>query len=170
EYNRLLADGAREDQARRAANAMSAESPQAAKSDLTKPGDLFGGTNHRRGVNESDAFHESALNLAPGASLLDQYKANQSRAVGSINGSSILPADPLSSLRPSPASSAPGGDSGKSGVADAGKEAGDGAKSAGAEAASAVRELGATITSGFQGIKQEIAAVKSQVESLSQGT
>lgn len=165
EYNRLLADGAREDQARRAANASSVEPLRAAATDPTKGGDLFGGTNHRRGANESDAFHESALNLAPGASLLDQYKANQSRAVGSINGTSILPADPLSSLRPTSASN-PGGESAKSGVADAGKEASQAAKSAGDEAAAAVRELGSTIAGGMQGIKQQLSAVKSQVQAL----
>jgi hypothetical protein len=89
-YNDLLDRGYREDQARRSANAAAAGSPVS----TTKPGELFAGSRRRRGATESDAFGESALNLAPGQSLLQQYKDNQSRAVGAVNGVSILGADP----------------------------------------------------------------------------
>ena len=99
------ANGLTPDQARRSANAAALQTPGITPASApyvppgTKGGDLFSGTNRRKGVGSSDAFNESALNLAPGESILDQYKANQSRPVGSINGQSILPADPISSAK-----------------------------------------------------------------------
>ena len=99
------ANGLTPDQARRAANAAALQTPGITPASApyappgTQAGDLFSGTTRRKGVSSSDAFNESALNLPPGGSLLDQYKANQSRPVGSINGQSILPADPTSSAK-----------------------------------------------------------------------
>ena len=99
------ANGLTPDQARRSANAAALQTPGITPASApyvppgTQGGDLFSGTTRRKGVSSSDAFNESALNLAPGESLLDQYKANQSRPVGSVNGQSILPADPASSAK-----------------------------------------------------------------------
>ena len=140
-----------------------AQKAEFSKNSQTKAGELFAGTKRRRGVSTSDAFEE---NVPIGESLLDSYKANQSRAVGAINGRSILRDDPLSSLRPKPGAGNPG-DSGKSNVADAGKEAGDGAKSAGEQAAGAMRELGSTTVSALQNIAKEVSAVKARVEAIS---
>ena len=156
EYNRLMADGFREDQARRAANASSADSPDKAKG--TRGGDLVSGSNRRRGATESDAFGENALNLVPGQSLLDQYKQNRDRAVGAVGGQSILGNDPKTSVA--------GGNDAGSKVAEAGKEAGNVAKEAGDAAAGAVRELGSTMASSLQAIQTAVAGVKSQISAL----
>jgi len=95
DYIALQSKGYSEDEARRVANAKSVESPGKPTAP-TDPGDILNGTRRRRGILESDASFED---VPLGQSKLDQYKKNQSRPVGSINGMSILGADPTSSAK-----------------------------------------------------------------------
>lgn len=183
-YQALQAKGYSEDQARRAANAAAMQAAGAdpngapyARPGTNAPGELFAGTNRRRGATESDAFGENALNLKPGESLLDQYKANQSRAVGAINGKSILPADPTSN-RPSiqgggsPGNPAAPGDQGSAqGLASAAESLGKSEDIApvGKQINSALDRLSSAITNKFKdlaALKQQLTSVAAKVEAL----
>jgi hypothetical protein len=166
QYNALQARGFSEDQARRIANADAMQTPGISPASApyvppgTQGGDLFSGTNRRKGVSSSDAFNESALNLPPGGSLLDQYKANQSRPVGSINGQSILPADPTSSAK--------GGqqDSGAGEVKSAATAVNDSTKEL-ATAASELAAAGKNLNGeGIQKLVSQVKALAEQVKAL----
>jgi len=105
EYNRLKAEGYREDQAQRAANAASADGPKPA--DGTKPGEVDPVSGTRRGRDQSDTqwgMKKADDNMGgPGGSLLDAYKANRNLAPDTVGGKSILPDHPTSN------NGAPGG-------------------------------------------------------------
>lgn len=170
-YNRLLsqkdASGNQifsDEDARRAANAQSASSPLAPEashyvkpeaSHYVKPGDLAPGTNKRRGLLESDEMWDNSLNLQPGESLLDQYKANQSRAVGSIGGKSILGADPKSS------------DDSKGNAinTDQVAKAADDMKGA----ASGLGDIGKQISSALDKVASASGSTKQEIETLKSG-
>lgn len=90
-YNALKAEGYSEDEARRAANAEAATP----RDKMTKPGDREENSRRRRGLYESDAMFDQPK---PGQSALQKYKDDQGRPVGAVDGKSILPADPSSSV------------------------------------------------------------------------
>jgi len=160
------ANGLTADQARRSANAAALQTPGISPASApyvppgTQGGDLFSGTNRRKGVGSSDAFNESALNLAPGESLLDQYKANQSRPVGSINGQSILPADPTSSAK------AGQQNTGAAEIKSAAESVNNGTE----ELSSAITDLAAAgknlNAQGIQKLASQVKSLAAQVQSL----
>lgn len=159
--SQATASGLTADQARRSANAAALLTPgiKDKSAPYSAPGELFPTTNRRRGIIESDAFGENALNLPPGGSLLDQYKANQSRPVGAINGKSILPADPSSS-----------GSNAGSGIAGEAKSAASAIEGSSKELAAAAEALGKAGSSlsaqGISKLTAEVRALTAKVEAL----
>lgn len=147
-------------------NSLSEAVREASPSKETKAGELFAGTRRRRGVSTSDAFEE---NVPIGESLLDHYRANQARAVGAINGRSILPADPLSSLRPEPGAEDPTKSGAKNGAADI-KAAADAISKDNAEINDMAARLAAAGDNlsgeGLAAMKKAIASLTAKVEAL----
>lgn len=175
QYNKLQSEGYSEDEARRSANAQSASrnGKDADSTNYVRPGEMVPGTNRRRGANESDAMGENALNLAPGQSLLDQYKQTQNRAVGSVDGKSILPDDPTSSV--DAGGNATAGKDGKGGADDAAKKLADtlkkeldGVKKALDDAKKNTdnAKLLSAVTSLGEAIKTADAKLQSQIDNL----
>jgi hypothetical protein len=153
-----------DDQARRAANAQAAAQNPATSAYAapgTKPGDIFAGTNLRRGRDQSDssaAMAEADANMGgPGGSLLDAYNKTKGLPVGSVDGN-----DPTKSTNPNSSIGKGGAEDVQKAAADLAKQS-EGIKSAASSLASAAKSLNGD---GLAALKTAVATLTAQVQAL----